>query len=86
MPLPMAAPFEESVAPELVEKLCLDEDQLAQLSMLAETCERVFGGARDIEWAFAGGKAVPASVPSCDTGGFDAADRQRSRPRTGRSR
>jgi pyruvate,water dikinase len=47
--------FEESVAPELVEKLCLDDDQLAQLSDLAAKCEEVFGGARDIEWAFAGG-------------------------------
>ncbi|MFZ0667770.1 MAG: PEP/pyruvate-binding domain-containing protein, partial [Acidimicrobiales bacterium] len=45
--------FEEIVAPELVEKLCLDDDQLAQLSGLAERCESVFGPARDIEWAFA---------------------------------
>lgn len=48
--------FSESVAPELVEKLCLDDDQLAQLNVLAEKCERVFGGARDIEWAFADGQ------------------------------
>jgi pyruvate,water dikinase len=47
---------EERVAPELVEKLCLNDDQLAQLNTLAEKCEQVFGGARDIEWAFAGGK------------------------------
>ena len=55
-PLADGGTFEESVAPELVEKLCLDDDQLAQLSVLAEDCERVFGAARDIEWAFAGGK------------------------------
>ena len=48
--------FEESVAPELVEKLCLDDDQLAQLNALAEQCEQVYGPARDIEWAFAGGQ------------------------------
>jgi len=48
--------FEERVAPELVEKLCLDDDQLARLSVLAERCEQVFGGARDIEWAFAQGE------------------------------
>ena len=48
--------FEESVAPELIEELCLVEDQLAQLSVLAEQCERVFGAARDIEWAFAQGQ------------------------------
>ena len=47
---------EERVAPELVEKLCLNDDQLAQLSTLAEKCEQVFDGARDIEWAFAGGE------------------------------
>ena len=47
---------EETVAPELVEKLCLNDDQLAQLSTLAEKCEQVFDGARDIEWAFAGGE------------------------------
>ncbi len=46
---------EEVVAQDLVEKLCLDDDQLEQLSLLAEKCEQVFGAARDIEWAFAGG-------------------------------
>src|SRR3984957_9704662 len=44
--------IEETVAPDLVEKLCLNDDQLAQLSTLAEKCEQVFDGARDIEWAF----------------------------------
>ena len=47
---------EESVAPELVEQLCLDDDQLAQLNALAGRCEQVYGPARDIEWAFAGGQ------------------------------
>jgi pyruvate,water dikinase len=46
---------EEHVAPDLVEKLCLDDGQLEQLSMLAAKCEQIFGGARDIEWAFAEG-------------------------------
>src|SRR3954468_20597802 len=45
--------FEEAVAPELVEKLCLDDDQLAQLNALAAHCDVVYGPARDIEWAFA---------------------------------
>jgi pyruvate,water dikinase len=43
---------EEAVAPELVEQLCLDEEQLAQMSDLAAQCERIYGPARDIEWAF----------------------------------
>ena len=47
---------EESVAPELVGQLCLDDDQLAQLNALAGQCEQVYGPARDIEWAFAGGQ------------------------------
>ncbi|HEV3056315.1 MAG TPA: PEP/pyruvate-binding domain-containing protein, partial [Solirubrobacteraceae bacterium] len=48
--------FEEKVAPELVEQLCLDDDQLAQLSALAGKCDEVYGPARDIEWAFADGQ------------------------------
>jgi phosphoenolpyruvate synthase/pyruvate phosphate dikinase len=47
---------EEQVAPERREQLCLDDDQLAQLNALAEKCEQVYGPARDIEWAFAGGQ------------------------------
>jgi hypothetical protein len=47
---------EESVAPELAGQLCLDDDQLAQLNALAAQCEQVYGPARDIEWAFAGGQ------------------------------
>jgi len=46
---------EEEVSPDLVEKLCLDDDQLAELHRLALRCEEVYGPARDIEWAFAGG-------------------------------
>jgi len=48
--------FEETLAPELVEQLCLDDDQLAQLNALAAKCDEVYGPARDIEWAFAGGQ------------------------------
>jgi pyruvate, water dikinase len=46
---------EENIAPELVEKLCLDDDQLEELNRLADRCEQIYGAARDIEWAFAGG-------------------------------
>jgi pyruvate phosphate dikinase-like enzyme/cyclic nucleotide-binding protein len=48
--------FEETVAPERVEQLCLDDDQLAQLNALAAQCDQVYGPARDIEFAFAGGQ------------------------------
>ena len=54
--LPDGGTTEEDVAPELVESLCLDDDQLAELSRLADRCEEVYGPARDIEWAFAGGE------------------------------
>jgi pyruvate,water dikinase len=46
---------EEQVSPELAERLCLDDDQLGELNGLAASCEQVYGSARDIEWAFAGG-------------------------------
>jgi pyruvate,water dikinase len=47
---------EEKVAPERVEQCCLDDDQLGALNALAARCEQVYGPARDIEWAFAGGQ------------------------------
>ena len=53
---PDGGTFEEKVAPELIEQLCLDEDQLAQLNALAGRCDEIYGPARDIEWAFAGGQ------------------------------
>ena len=48
--------FEEDVEAELVEKLCLDDDRLTLLNVLADRCEQVFGPARDIEWALAEGQ------------------------------
>jgi pyruvate,water dikinase len=53
--LPEGGTVEEAVAPELVGQLCLDDDQLAELNGLADRCEQVYGLARDIEFAFAGG-------------------------------
>ena len=53
--LPQGGTFEEEIRPELAEQLCLDDDQLGELNGLAERCEQVYGRARDIEWAFAGG-------------------------------
>jgi pyruvate, water dikinase len=54
--LPDGGTIEEDVPPELVEKLSLDDDQLEDLNHLADECERVFGAARDVEWAFADGE------------------------------
>lgn len=48
--------IEEAVAPELVESLCLDDEQLALLDDMARRCEETYGPARDIEWAIAGGQ------------------------------
>lgn len=38
------------------EALCLDDPQLLALHRLAERCELVYGGAQDLEWAFADGE------------------------------
>jgi len=48
--------YDEKVAPERVEQLCLDDEQLAQLNALAASSEEVYGPARDIEWAVAEGR------------------------------
>lgn len=47
---------EADVAADDQERLCLDDGQLAALNDLAARCEQVYGPARDIEWAFAGGR------------------------------
>lgn len=46
---------EEKLSPELVERLCLNDDQLGELNRLAGRCEQIYGSARDVEWAIAGG-------------------------------
>jgi pyruvate,water dikinase len=54
--LPGGGTKEEEVAPELVERLCVDDEGLSGLSRLADRCEQVYGPARDIEWAISGGQ------------------------------
>jgi pyruvate,water dikinase len=54
--VPGGGTVDEKVAPDLVESLCLDEENLGALAALAEDCERVYGPERDIEWAFADGR------------------------------
>jgi pyruvate,water dikinase len=53
--LPNGGTIEEKIAPELVERLCLDDVQLQELNRLASRCEHVYGLGRDVEWALAGG-------------------------------
>ena len=53
--LPDGGTREDEVAPGLVEQLCLDDEQLAELNLLALRCEEVYGPDRDIEWAVADG-------------------------------
>jgi len=53
--LPDGGTVEQEIETELVERLCLEDDDLAELSRLADRCEQVYGPARDIEWAIADG-------------------------------
>jgi pyruvate,water dikinase len=52
---PDGGTYEETIAPEQRDKVCIDDAQVAKLCALATTCEEVYGPARDIEWAFADG-------------------------------
>jgi pyruvate,water dikinase len=53
--IPSGGTVEENVPPGLVERLCLDDNQLQELNVLASRCEQVYGLDRDVEWAMAGG-------------------------------
>ena len=53
--VPAGGTIEEKVSPELVERLCLADDQLRDLNRLADRCEQVYGPGRDVEWAIAQG-------------------------------
>jgi hypothetical protein len=55
-PCPDGGTYEEKLAPEQREALSLDDEQVDELSALAARCDEVYGPARDIEWAFAGGQ------------------------------
>ena len=68
---------EEEIAPELAERLCLDDAQLKELNRLAGRCEEVYGPARDIEWAIAGEQLylLQCRAVTRTTGGGGAATR-----------
>ncbi|HLL54397.1 MAG TPA: PEP/pyruvate-binding domain-containing protein [Myxococcaceae bacterium] len=55
-PLPEGGTHEVTVSPERVSALCLDEQQLRALHVLASRCETHFGAKQelDLEWAFVG--------------------------------
>ena len=46
---------EEKLSSQLAEQLCLNDERLAELNNLADQCERIYGPARDVEWAIADG-------------------------------
>lgn len=48
--------YDEKLPVELREVLCLRDEQLQELSALADACERAYGPGRDIEWAFTDGQ------------------------------
>ena len=51
---PDAGTQQVAIEGDRARRLCLTDAELTQLAQLGEHCERVFGGARDIEWAYAG--------------------------------
>jgi pyruvate phosphate dikinase-like enzyme/cyclic nucleotide-binding protein len=70
---PQGGTAEEPVADEDAERLCLSDEQLAELHLLAVACEEVYGPGRDIEWAIADGtlhllqcRAITRSAPGAE--------------------
>jgi pyruvate,water dikinase len=53
---PTGGTRETQVPAELVRALCLDDAKLAALHALAVSCDQVFDGAHDLEWAFVSGR------------------------------
>jgi pyruvate,water dikinase len=53
-PGPDGGTIEQGVLADRAGTLCLEDGHLRQLHGLATRCEAVFGGAQDLEWAFAG--------------------------------
>ncbi len=52
---PGGGTVEEKMTPEMAGRLCLNDEQLAQLGRLADRCEQIYGPGRDVEWAIASG-------------------------------
>ena len=67
--VPTGGTVEEKLPAELVERLCLDDDQVRTLERLAARCEEVYGLGRDIEWAFAAGELYLLQCRAVTRGG-----------------
>ena len=52
---PNGGTLEEKLPADLVERICLSDENLGSLCRLATRCEEVYGPDRDIEWALAAG-------------------------------
>jgi pyruvate,water dikinase len=66
--LPSGGTFEQAVPLEQLDRLCLDDSQIAALGELALRCEKVYGPRRDIEWAFQDGKLYLLQCRTVTTG------------------
>jgi pyruvate,water dikinase len=75
--LPDGGTVEEDVPADRAEQLSLDDDRLEALSRLARRCEKVYGKARDIEWAFADGTLYLLQCRAVTTGSSRAHDQDR---------
>lgn len=71
--LPDGGTTEEEVEPDLVEQVCLSDEDLAGLNQLAQRCEDVYGPGRDIEWAIAGGRLYLLQCRAVTRGGSGGA-------------
>jgi pyruvate,water dikinase len=67
--LPSGGTEEQALPRELFERLCVEDADLAQLHALAGNCERVYGPARDIEWALSGGTVYLLQCRAITKGG-----------------
>jgi pyruvate,water dikinase len=67
-PVASGGTVEEQIPAVRAEQLCLDDGQLEQLNQLALRCEQIYGPARDIEWAFAGGTLYLLQCRAVTTG------------------
>ena len=58
----------QPIADDLSEHLCLGDGELALLGQLADRCDKVYGPARDIEWAIEGGTLYLLQCRAITTG------------------
>ena len=76
---------EEEVGPELVERLCLDDDQLEELNGLAARCEEVYGPGSGHRVGVRGRTALPSAVQGGHSNGVVTPESSRSDSLAGRN-